>query len=158
MVKMRGFVNLKLPQYKYKNIPDWFYSQVCLNCTLSAFFSVIWLAKCCRALSLAIFAHADNDKNDDSHNIREHFENLLHASWKAWDIEIHPVQNTEQIRAPYGIFRTPGGKNNQCYGQPAEAFNTAVICPCSDVYKRQVTGCLLQARELVKREPRLNRR
>ena len=95
MVKMRGFVNLKLPQYKYKNIPDWFYSQVCLNCTLSAFFSVIWLAKCCRSLSLALFAHTYNDENDYSHNVREHFENLLHASWKPWDIEIHPVQNTE---------------------------------------------------------------
>ena len=110
-----------------------------------SFFSEIGEAERCGALVFLAFMKADDDQHDDCHDVGEHLEDFLRASRKSADVEIHPVQNAEKIRAPHGVFGFPGGEDDQRNGEPAESFDRAVVCPGAfdvvhDVVKPTETG------------------
>ena len=94
-----------------------------------SFFSEIGLTQRCRTEIFLPAAHGNYYQNYKCHNIGNHLKYFLCAPGKPRNIEIHPVEYSEEVGAPYCIYRLPGGEYNQRNCQPAETFYGKVIAP-----------------------------
>ena len=91
--------------------------------TCSTILAEVRQTQMCGCLLFSLLACAGHDKYQNGNDIRQTLEELLRGTGKVWNVEIHPVQNAEQIGAPNGVDRLPGGEDNQRNGKPAESFH-----------------------------------